>query len=310
MQHIVETTRITKRFGGLVAVDDVSVQVPSGCAFGYLGPNGAGKTTLIRMLLGLEKPSAGTVRLLGQPVPARPASVLAQVGGMVEEPGFHGHLTGRQNLLTSAACREAAAKTRIDSALRRLGLTERADDRVATYSRGLRQRLGIARCLLGDPQVLILDEPTNGLDLRGVDDLRLLIRGLVACGRTVFLSSHVFTEVEKLCDAIAIVDRGRIVAQGSVAELAAGLPHTIRLGCADHSRALGLLSTHRAIQSAVGTADGIQIALHPGTDPARAAADVNRRLLEAGIDVAGLEIRRVSLQERFLPMTPRQGIAA
>ena len=310
MQHIVETTRITKRFGGLVAVDDVSVRVPSGCAFGYLGPNGAGKTTLIRMLLGLTKPSAGTIRLLGQPMPARPASVLAQVGGMVEEPGFHGHLTGRQNLLTSAACREAAAQNRIDSALRRLGLTERADDRVATYSRGLRQRLGIARCLLGDPRLLILDEPTNGLDLHGVDELRVLIRSLVAGGRTVFLSSHVLAEVEKLCDAIAIVDRGRIVAQGPVAELAAGLPHTIRLRCADHTRALGVLSTHTAIQSAVGTSDGIQIALHPETDPAGAAADVNRRLLEAGIDVAGLEVRRISLQERFLPTATWHGIAA
>ncbi len=310
MQHVIETSGLTKRFGGRVAVDDVNLQVPGGCAYGYVGPNGAGKTTLIRLLLGLTQPCAGTIRLLGQPFPSRRASARARGGALVDDPGFHGHLTGRENLWIAAAARQPAAHRRIDGVLRRVGLTERADDRVSTYSQGGRRRLGVARCLLTDPALLILDEPTNGLDPAGVLELRRMIRQLVAEGRTVLLSSHVLDEVEKTCDAVAIVDCGRIVVQGPIAELGAGLPQTIRLLCIDEMLALGVLATHPAVESAVGTPDGILITPRPDMKVTEAAADVNRRLLEAGVAVQGLEVQRASLEERFLQLTSRHRAAA
>src|SRR5829696_8688543 len=202
--NVVETSRLTKRFGDRVAVDEVDLHVPSGSAFGYLGPNGAGKTTLIRMLLGLTKASSGEMRLLGRSVPAERAAALARVGAIVEEPRFHGHLTGRENLaVIAAAAREPQAGKRIAGALARVGLSARADDRVKGYSLGMRQRLGVARSLLADPELLILDEPMNGLDPAGILEMRGLIRELVGEGRTVLLSSHLLDEVEKTCDLAA-----------------------------------------------------------------------------------------------------------
>src|SRR5262249_7565200 len=186
-------------------VDNVSLRIPRGCAFGYLGPNGAGKTTLIRMVLGLTPATAGSMTVLGRPVPAQRGQALARVGAIVDEPRFHGHLTGRQNLRVLAAAREPAAGSRIEPALERVGLRERADDRVAAYSMGMRQRLGVAACLLGDPELLILDEPMNGLDPAGMHEMRSMIRDLVDEGRTVMLSSHLLAEVERTCDAVAIV---------------------------------------------------------------------------------------------------------
>src|SRR5215216_7522066 len=212
--NVVETSGLTKRFGERVAVKDVDLHVPRGSAFGYLGPNGAGKTTLIRMLLGLTKASSGEMRLLGRSVPAERAAALARVGAIVEEPRLHGHLTGRENLAVIAAAREPEAGKRIAGALARVGLSARADDRVKGYSLGMRQRLGVARSLLADPELLILDEPMNGLDPAGIQEFRHMIRGFVEEGRTVLLSSHLLDEVEKICDQVAIVDRGRVVAQG------------------------------------------------------------------------------------------------
>ena len=183
----VETHGLTKRFGDNVAVNGVELLVPRGCAFGYLGPNGAGKTTLIRVLLGLTRADAGTMSLLGYPVPRHRDVALARVGAIVDEPRFHGHLTGRQNLQILAAAREPAARDRIEPSLERVGILHRADDRVSKYSMGMRQRLGVAACLLGDPQLLILDEPMNGLDPAGMHDMRDMILSLVAEGRTVVL---------------------------------------------------------------------------------------------------------------------------
>src|SRR5271170_286936 len=171
-QWAVETHGLVKRFGENTAVNGVELLVPRGCAFGYLGPNGAGKTTLIRVLLGLTHADAGTMSLLGYPVPSQRAVALARVGAIVDEPRFHSHLTGRQNLTILAAAREPAARDRIASSLDRVGLTHRADDKVSKYSMGMRQRLGVAACLIGDPQLLILDEPMNGLDPAGMQDMR------------------------------------------------------------------------------------------------------------------------------------------
>jgi ABC-2 type transport system ATP-binding protein len=294
---VVETEGLTKRFGDRVAVDHVDLRIPAGSAFGYLGPNGAGKTTLIRMLLGLTGATAGSMRLLGLDMPARRAQALARVGAIVEEPRSHPFLTGRENLEIVAAARERAAHARIDGALARVGLAHRAHDRVKTYSLGMRQRLGVARALLADPELLILDEPMNGLDPAGMEDMRRMIRALVGEGRTVVLSSHLLDEVEKTCDAIAIVDRGRVVVQGSIGELT-GDAETVLVATSDDARARALLD---------GTAEPVEDGLRVR---AADAAAMNRRLVEAGIDVHRLEPERVSLERRFLEITSRLEVAA
>jgi ABC-2 type transport system ATP-binding protein len=307
---VVETSGLTKRFGDRVAVDDVDLRVPHGSAFGYLGPNGAGKTTLIRMLLGLTGATAGSMHLLGRPVPAERAAALARVGAIVEEPRFHGHLTGRENLTVIAAAREPEAHARIEGALARAGLSERADERVKRYSLGMRQRLGVARSLLADPELLILDEPTNGLDPAGIREFRDMIRGFVAEGRTVLLSSHLLDEVEKICDAVAIVDRGRVVMQGPIAELARGGEETILIATSDEERALALLGENRAVASAVAEANGIRVRLRPEVEAEPAADDLGRRLVLAGLAIRRFEPARASLEQRFLDITSRLGEAA
>ena len=218
----VEVHGLTKRFGAHTAVDNVDLLVPRGVAFGYLGPNGAGKTTLIRVLLGLTRADSGTMALLGRPVPAERGRALARVGAVVDEPRFHLHLTGRENLKILAAARGGEAGQRIGPALDRTRLTQRADDKVSAYSMGMRQRLGLAACLLGDPQLLILDEPMNGLDPAGMHEMREMIRGLAGEGRTVLLSSHLLDEVERTCDQVAIVDHGQVIRQGPIGELTGG----------------------------------------------------------------------------------------
>src|ERR1700723_915081 len=237
----VETHRLTKRFGPNIAVDGVELLVPRGCAFGYLRPNGAGKTTLIRVLLGLTHADAGTMSLLGYPVPKQRAAALARVGAIVDEPRFHGHLTGRQNLQILAAAREPAARDRIGPSLERVGILHRADDKVSKYSMGMRQRLGVAACLLGDPELLILDEPMNGLDPGGMLEMRDMILSLVAEGRTVVLSSHLLDEVERPCHAVAIVDRGTVIRQGPISQLLAGSSFEVQIECSDPDRANSLL---------------------------------------------------------------------
>jgi ABC-2 type transport system ATP-binding protein len=302
---VVETAGLTKRFGERVAVNDVDLRVPRGSAFGYLGPNGAGKTTLIRMLLGLTHASEGSMRLLGRPVPVQREEALARVGAIVEEPRFHGHLTGRENLEIVAAARGRDAHGRIDGALRRVGLAERANDRVKRYSLGMRQRLGVAQSLLADPELLILDEPTNGLDPAGILEFRHMIRGFVDEGRTVLLSSHLLDEVEKICDAVAIVDLGRVVVQGPIDAIAAGGASSIVVGSTDPERALSVVSGHAALDSAERTAGGVRLTLLPDVERNKAGADINRRLVEAGIPVHRFEPVTTSLEQRFLEITSR-----
>jgi ABC-2 type transport system ATP-binding protein len=307
---VVETSGLTKHFGDRVAVDDVALQIPRASAFGYLGPNGAGKTTLIRMLLGLIEPTSGSARLLGRPQPAERAEALARVGAMVEEPRFHGHLTGRENLSVIAAARGPEAYARIDGALARVGLGGRADDRVKSYSLGMRQRLGVARSLLGDPELLILDEPTNGLDPAGIHEFRDMIRGFVAEGRTVLLSSHLLDEVERICDHVAIVDRGRVVTQGPIAELAAGGEQSILVATNDDQQALRVVADHRAVASAEAGADGVRVVLHRDVEGDGAAGDISRRLVLAGLVIHRFEPTRVSLEQLFLAITSRLEAAA
>src|SRR5580765_3827443 len=241
METVIKTRALTKRFGDRAAVDGVDLVVGAGVAFGFLGPNGAGKTTMIRTLLGLTKATSGEVSLLGLAQPAKRREALARVGAIVEEPKFHPHLTGRENLVVVAAARDRAADGRIDDSLARVGLTDRANDRVKTYSLGMRQRLGIARCLLADPLLLILDEPMNGLDPAGIQEFREMIAELIAEGRTVFLSSHLLDEVEKTCDQVAIIDRGRILMQGRVSDIARTGKPTVRIRCGDLDAATTLI---------------------------------------------------------------------
>ena len=306
----VETHGLTKRFGATVAVDGVELLVPRGSAFGYLGPNGAGKTTLIRTLLGLTKANAGTMSLLGTPVPADRRTALARVGAIVDEPRFHPHLTGRDNLRLLAAARGGDAGQRIDPSLARVGLADRAGDKVATYSMGMRQRLGVAACLLADPELLMLDEPMNGLDPAGMHEMRAMIASLAAEGRTIVLSSHLLDEVERTCDAVAIVDHGRVIRQGPIDELIRGAgAMVVEVDCAEPVRAKQLIDEAGIAAGTALAHTGLTVTLPAGASR-EAVADLNRRLVGAEIDVYGLREVQTSLEDWFLSVTSRLGEAS
>ncbi|MGO8891097.1 MAG: ABC transporter ATP-binding protein [Streptosporangiaceae bacterium] len=303
----VETHGLNKRFGATVAVDGVELLVPRGSAFGYLGPNGAGKTTLIRTLLGLTRADGGTMSLLGTPVPAERSRALARVGAIVDEPRFHPHLTGRDNLRLLAAARGGDADQRIAPSLARVGLTERAGDKVAAYSMGMRQRLGVAACLLADPELLILDEPMNGLDPAGMHEMRAMIASLAAEGRTVVLSSHLLDEVQRTCDAVAIVDHGRVIRQGSIDELIRGAgAAVVQIDCDEPARAAQLIDEAGIAAGTALTGAGLTVTLPAGASR-ELVADINRRLVVAGIDVYGLREVQASLEDWFLSVTSRLG---
>jgi ABC-2 type transport system ATP-binding protein len=306
VETAIETRGLTKRFGERAAIDGIDLHVPRGSAFGFLGPNGAGKTTMIRTLLGLTHATSGSMHLLGHPVPAERSKALERVGAIVEEPRFHTHLSGRENLRIVAAARGPQARERIAPALARVGLSARADEKVKRYSLGMRQRLGVARCLLADPLLLILDEPTNGLDPGGIQEFREMIRAMVEQeGRTVFISSHLLDEVEKTCDAAAIVDRGKVVTQGSIAELAAGggtVSHELIVGVDDAALALDTLRASELVRDVQDADDGLHVVL------AREMSDtalLNAALVHAGVGVVRLEPVRHSLEQRFLEITAR-----
>lgn len=307
----VEVHGLTKRFGENVAVNNVNLRIPRGCAFGYLGPNGAGKTTLMRVLLGLTHADAGSMSMLGYSMPAHRALALARVAAIVDEPRFHGHLTGRQNLQVLAAAREPEARSRVDASLDRVGILHRADDPVSKYSMGMRQRLGVAACLIADPQLLILDEPMNGLDPAGMQEMRDMFRALVAEGRTVVLSSHLLDEVERTCDAVAIVDRGTVVRQGPIAELLAGGGVTVQIECSDPDRARVLVESNSPVPVTVTVAAGGDLAISLPVDTSReVVATIARLLVTEGISVYRLQPVRTSLESWFLQVTSRLGEAS
>ena len=222
MSDVIRCAGLTKRYRHTVAVDRLDLSVPAGQVFGFLGRNGAGKTTTMRMLLGLIRPTAGRAWLNGRPVPD--PGGLARVGAMIEEPAFYPWLTGRRNLeilARSGPPLPAVGADPVTAALHRVGLAEVAADKVKTYSQGMRQRLGLAGALLREPPLLLLDEPSNGMDPAGIREFRRLLRGLADTGMTVFLSSHLLAEVEQVCDQVAVLHDGRLVEQGRVAELTA-----------------------------------------------------------------------------------------
>lgn len=301
----VKTTGLTKRFGQRKALDGVDLEVPRGVAFGFLGPNGAGKTTIIRLLLALAWPTSGSMSVLGHAVPAQRARALSGVGAIVEEPTFYGFLSGRENLEVNAAARGGMAAQRIPAALERVGLSARAGDRVSSYSLGMRQRLGIARCLLADPELLFLDEPMNGLDPGGMLEVRGLIRGLVDEGRTVFLSSHLLDEVQRTCDFAAIVDRGRVVTQGSIDELTAR-NRRISIGTDDPGRAAALVANLHGVDRAAVESGGVVVSLAAnGTADRELVTEIVRRMLDARLAIDRVAPIESSLEERFLNITQR-----
>ena len=246
------------------------------------------------------------MRLLGHDLPGARAAALARVGAIIEEPRFHPHLSGRENLKVHAAARGGDARTRIDGALARVGLAARGDDRVKTYSLGMRQRLGVARCLLADPELLILDEPMNGLDPAGILEMRHLIRELVAEGRTVLLSSHLLDEVEKTCDLAAIVDMGKVVAQGTIHELVRGGPRAIDIVCHSPAEAARLLAAVPGVTRASDHDGGLRVTLSPEAPVDREIVTaLLRRLLDHGVAVERVAPVARSLEDRFLTMTTR-----
>jgi ABC-2 type transport system ATP-binding protein len=216
-EFVVETADLTKRYGDVLAVDTLSLRVPRGGVFGFLGPNGSGKTTTMGMLLGLVHPTSGEARIFGDP--ARHPATLRRVGAMVETPTFYPYLSGRANLKYFQGIRRRGTPADIDRLLQLVDLGKRADTKFSTYSLGMKQRLGIACALLGDPELVFLDEPTNGLDPAGVVEVRELIRELGTGGRTVILSSHLLAETELVCDNVAVLSRGKLIAQGTIQEL-------------------------------------------------------------------------------------------
>ncbi|MGA3215654.1 MAG: ABC transporter ATP-binding protein [Acidimicrobiales bacterium] len=303
----VETHGLTKRFDTNVAVDDVELLVPRGSAFGYLGPNGAGKTTLIRTLLGLTRADSGTMSLLGIPVPHERREALARVGAIVDEPRFHPHLTGRENLRLLAEARGGDSNERIGPSLARVGLAERSDDKVSSYSMGMRQRLGVAACLLADPELLILDEPMNGLDPAGMHEMREMIESLVEEGRTVMLCSHLLDEVERTCDAVAIVDHGRVIRQGTIEDLVQGAGAlVVSIECADPAAALRIIEGSDLAADASLTEAGVTVTLRAGSSRAE-IEELTRRLVEGGVGVSGIQQVKTSLEDWFLTVTSRLG---
>ena len=308
-EPIIRLEGVTKRFGRTVAVDDVTVDVPRGRCLGWLGPNGSGKTTLIRCMLGLARPTAGTIHVRGREVPREARSALAGVGAIVEEPRFYPYLTGRRNLDVAAGLVGQDALGRIDGLLDRVGLADAGGTAVKKYSLGMRQRLGVARSLLSDPELLILDEPSNGLDPAGMAEFRRTIRSFVEeDGRTVFISSHLLDEVEKIADDIAIVQAGALVVHGSVADLVAGGAASLRLRVDDVDgamRVLGDLAFVTRVER--GDPGTLEVRLER-VDDERSIA-LTRALVEAGVGVAELVRRRESLEERFLEITGEPPVA-
>jgi ABC-2 type transport system ATP-binding protein len=292
MSDAVRTSGLTKRYGDTRAVENLDLTVRPGEVYGFLGPNGAGKTTTLRMLLGLIAPTAGSVRLLGKPPGP---GCLDRVGALIEGPAFYPYLSGRDNLRVLAD-HAGVARARVHPVLDAVGLAGRAEDRYATYSLGMKQRLGLASALLKDPHLLVLDEPTNGLDPAGMADMRVLIRELAAEGRTVLLSSHLLSEVEQVCDRIGVLSRGCLVTETTVAELRAG--GTLRVV----ARPLERARTH--LVSMLGPdrvhVDGDALDLDVEDDQ---AGRINSELVRSGLSVTELRRCGPDLEKTFLELT-------
>ncbi|GLY70573.1 ABC transporter ATP-binding protein [Amycolatopsis taiwanensis] len=297
IEHLVETAGLTKRYGEQLALYGVDLAVRRGEVYGFLGPNGAGKTTTLRILLGLVKPTAGRVRVLDAG-PGNPAA-LARIGMLVESAAFYPYLSGRDNLRAFARyCRVPDAKA--DEVLEIVGLSDRAGDRFSAYSLGMKQRLGLAAALLKEPELLILDEPTNGLDPQGMADMRVLIRQLGCGNRTVLLSSHLLGEVQQVCDRVGMINEGRLVREGTVDELRGGSMLTVRAEPLGQARVLA----ERMFGADRVSVHENELRLSAEEDD---AVRINRELVLAGVAVRALIWVERSLEEIFFEVTEQTG---
>jgi ABC-2 type transport system ATP-binding protein len=298
---VIQTDGLTKRYGKIVAVDGFTIRVPQGGVTGFVGPNGAGKTTTIRMLLGLVRPTAGSATVLGRPI-SKPREYLSKVGALIESPAFYPPLSGRRNLAVFAALGGQDAR-RIDEVLDVVGLTARADDPYRTYSLGMKQRLGIAAALLPDPEILVLDEPTNGLDPAGIREMRELLRRLGGSGKTVFVSSHLMAEVQRLCDHLVVIRAGRLVFQGTVQALLQNDSGILVRAqeSAHHVKLVGICKQAGHPAEIQGDA----VLVHA---PKQWAGDLNVRAMRAGIVLTEMHARSGDLEETILTMTGEGGL--
>lgn len=294
---IIETEHLSRHYGELNAVDDLSLRVECGQIFGFLGPNGAGKTTTIRMLLGLIRRDCGTIRIAGHDLASSRREALARVGSIVETPALYLNLTGRQNLAVTCHMR-GVDKSEIDRVLDIVDLTKDANRKASEYSLGMRQRLGIARALLGQPELLVLDEPTNGLDPAGIREIRQLIADAPArFGTTILVSSHMLSEVEQMASHVGVMNQGRLLFQGTLTDLIRTAPHRLEIRIDNPSRARTALVKNWPNAEITGA--GLVL---PGVNEAEAAA-INRQLVEAGFAVTGLAIKPPALEDIFLSLT-------
>ena len=296
--YLIETRELTRRFGSQRAVDDLNLLVPAAGVYGFLGPNGAGKTTAIRMLLGLIRPNAGEVRLFGQPLNGNHRSLMGRVGALVESPSLYPHLTGRENLEVTRRLL-GSDRNLIELALATVKLTKDADRRVREYSLGMRQRLGLALALLNNPDLLILDEPTNGLDPAGIHEMRDLIRRLPdEFGVTVFLSSHLLGEVEQIATHIGIIHEGSLLFQGTLVELQSKQQTQLTVGVKQLDAATEfLVNTGWSVQRCVD--DLLSVSTKAPDDAVR----INKLLVDRGLDVFHLAVSQRSLEDIFLSLT-------
>ncbi len=293
----IRTRGLTKAYGARNAVDGVSLEVPEGVVAGFVGPNGAGKTTTIRMLLALIRPSAGSAEVLGVPS-SRPAEYLPRVGALIEGPAFYPGLSARRNLEILAAL-GGFDNRRVDELLEQVGLHGRGGDAVKTYSMGMRQRLGIAAALLPDPAMLVLDEPTNGLDPAGILEIRQLIHQLRDAGVTILISSHLLAEVEQIADWIILLKEGRLVYQGWITDLLARSEHALMVSAAGAQdlRIVAAVARRHGYESE-GAGDRLRVLA-----PASFAGDLNRSAMDAGVVLTQLSGERTSLEETFFSLT-------
>ena len=304
---VVETKGLTKRYGSRTVVDALDMQIPPGVVAGFIGPNGAGKTTTLRMLLGLVRPSAGDGRVFSLPLHS-PASYLQRVGALIESPAFYPGLTGQRNLAVQATL-GGHSLARVPVVLERVGLADRGGDRYRTYSLGMKQRLGIAGALLGDPTLLILDEPTNGLDPAGIRDMRALVRSLAEDGPTVLISSHLLAEVQQVCDWLVVIEHGRLVFQGPTARLLAGGDElTLRSEQLADLPQLQALLTRRGLVATLAN-DRVHVDLTEAIATSGASdldgllGEINRAAMAEQLTLVELSITRASLEERYLTLT-------
>jgi ABC-type multidrug transport system ATPase subunit len=298
----IKTSSLTKQFGSQKAVSSIDLSVPKGSVFGFLGPNGSGKTTTIRMILGLAAASKGEIELLGHPIPKGLEHALPKVGALVEGPAFYPYMSGRNNLIRiDSADRNSTASTRkqrVDAALERVGLTNAAKKKVHAYSLGMKQRLGLANALLKPREILILDEPTNGLDPQGTREVRNLIRSLAAEGITIFVSSHLLSEIEQLCSHLAVMTAGKIVAQGSLAELRNESQTRLVLKADRIDELVDLLKTQGLTKLSLKP-DRVVAPVPSDFD----VASLNQLLVKKKFMVSEIRLEQPSLEEYFVNLT-------